>query len=62
MDGTVGVVVRGGESIAVERSGGRRFVITVDDAATGAALLNTVAERARATAGEKGADRGRADA
>lgn len=61
VNGTVGVVVRGGESIAVERSGGRRFVVTVDDAATGAALLNTFAERARATAGERSADRGRTD-
>jgi hypothetical protein len=50
MDGTVGVVVRAGEAIAVERSGGRRFVVTVDDAATGSALLNTYAERARRTA------------
>lgn len=48
--GTVGVVVRAGEAIAVERSGGRRLVVTVDDATTGAALLNTYAERAR-TAG-----------
>lgn len=46
--GTVGVVVRSGEAIAVERTGGRRFVVTVDDAATGAALLNTYAQRGRA--------------
>lgn len=50
VSGTVGVVVRTGEAIAVERSGGRRFVVTVDDAATGAALLNTYAQRARVTA------------
>lgn len=49
LSGTVGVVVRKGEGIAVERSGGRRFVVTVDDAATGAALLNTYAQQARAT-------------
>ncbi|GAA4286648.1 hypothetical protein GCM10022262_10070 [Georgenia daeguensis] len=61
VDGTVGVVVRAGESIAVDRSGGRRFVVTVDDAATGAALLNTFAERARETAGTKEPDPGRAD-
>lgn len=47
LDGTVGVVVRGGEAIDVERSGGRRLVVTVDDAGTGAALLNAVAQRAR---------------
>ena len=59
VDGTVGVVVRGGEAIVVERSGGRRFVVTVDDAATGAALLNSFAERARVTAVEEGAEQGR---
>lgn len=46
--GTVGVVVRTGAAIAVERSGGRRMVVTVDDAATGAALLNSYAARSRA--------------
>jgi hypothetical protein len=51
LDGTVGVVVRGGSAIAVERTGGRRFVATVDDASTGAALLNTYAERARGARG-----------
>lgn len=51
VDGRTGVVVRRGEAIAVERTGGRRFVVTVDDAATGAALLNTFAERARTTTG-----------
>ena len=49
VSGTVGVVIRKGEAIAVERSGGRRIVVTVDDAATGAALLNTYAQRARTT-------------
>src|SRR5699024_8174949 len=48
--GTVGVVIRKGEAIAVGRPGGRRFVVPVDDAATGGALLNTYAERARARA------------
>lgn len=47
LDGTVGVVLRRGEAIAVERTGGRRLVVTVDDAAGGAALLNTYAQRAR---------------
>ena len=46
--GTVGVVVRKGEAIAVERTGGRRLVVTVDGAATGAALLNTYAQHTRA--------------
>lgn len=45
--GRTGVVLRAGESLAVERTGGRRFVVTVDEAATAASLLNTVAERAR---------------
>jgi hypothetical protein len=57
LDGTVGVVVRRGEALVVERTGGRRFVVTVDDAATGAALLNTYAERARGgAAGTRGGD------
>lgn len=47
VSGTVGVVIRSGEAIAVERSGGRHLVVTVDDAASGAALLNTYAARAR---------------
>lgn len=47
LHGTVGVVLRAGEAIRVHRTGGRRFVVTVDDAATGAALLNTYAARAR---------------
>ncbi|MFC4556179.1 DUF1648 domain-containing protein [Georgenia faecalis] len=47
VSGTVGIVVRKGEAIAVEQTGGRRLVVTVDDAATGAALLNTFAERTR---------------
>ncbi|PFG38551.1 hypothetical protein ATJ97_1032 [Georgenia soli] len=46
-DGTVGVVVRAGVAVDVERTGGRRLVVTVDDAPTGAALLNACAERAR---------------
>jgi hypothetical protein len=45
--GRVGVVLRSGEGLLVERSGGRSFVVTVGDAATGAALLNTLADRAR---------------
>lgn len=45
--GRVGVVLRRGEALLVERTGERSFLVTVDDAARGAALLNTVAERAR---------------
>ncbi|GEK20841.1 DUF1648 domain-containing protein [Cellulomonas xylanilytica] len=45
--GRVGVVLRTGEGLQVERTGGRAFVVTVDDAATGAALLNTLAARSR---------------
>ncbi|MCK9795723.1 DUF1648 domain-containing protein [Isoptericola sp. 4D.3] len=46
-DGRVGVVLRAGEALLVERTGGRSFTVTVDDAATAAALLNTMADRAR---------------
>ncbi|HEY0189454.1 MAG TPA: DUF1648 domain-containing protein [Cellulomonas sp.] len=46
-DGTVGVVLRTGPAIEVERTDGRRFVVTVDDADTGVALLATLADRAR---------------
>jgi len=45
--GRVGVVVRKGEALQVDRTGGRVFLVTVDDAATGAALLNTLAARTR---------------
>ena len=45
--GRTGVVVRKGSSLQVERTGGRVLVVTVDDAGTGAALLNTLAARAR---------------
>jgi hypothetical protein len=48
--GVVGLVTRAGEAIRIERTGGRVQVVTVDDAATAAALLNTVAERARPVA------------
>lgn len=45
--GEVGWVLRAGEGIRVQRTGGRDLVVTVPDAATGAALLGTLAERAR---------------
>ncbi|WP_426364732.1 DUF1648 domain-containing protein [Streptomyces sp. E-08] len=40
-----GVVLRSGEALVVRRAGGREFAVTVPDARTGAALLNTLAER-----------------
>lgn len=43
-----GVVLRGGEAIEVTRRSGRRFVVTVDDARTGAALLEALTARASA--------------
>ncbi|MEL7976017.1 DUF1648 domain-containing protein [Isoptericola sp. F-RaC21] len=46
-DGRVGVVLRAGEALLVERTGGRSFTVTVDDAAGAAALLNAMADRAR---------------
>jgi len=46
--GRTGIVLRGGDALEVRRTGDRVAVITVDDAATGAALLNTLADRARA--------------
>lgn len=41
-----GVVTRSGEAIEVRRRDGRRFTVTVDDAATGAALLAAYAASA----------------
>lgn len=49
--GAIGVVIRAGEALEVARSGGRKIVVTVDDAATGAALLNAKAHRARQSSG-----------
>ena len=40
-----GVVLRRGEAIEVTRRSGRRFVVTVDDAHTGAALLEGLVAR-----------------
>jgi hypothetical protein len=45
-----GIVMRTGEGILITRRDGRLFAVTVDDAATGAALLEAVAARA---AGER---------
>ncbi|GGY30040.1 DUF1648 domain-containing protein [Streptomyces tanashiensis] len=40
-----GVVLRSGEALVVRQTGGREFAVTVPDARTAAALLNTLAER-----------------
>ncbi|MFF1507135.1 hypothetical protein [Streptomyces sp. NPDC058326] len=40
-----GVVLHTGEALVVRRGSGREFVVTVPDARTAAALLNTLAER-----------------
>lgn len=42
--GRFGVVTRTGEGIQVHRRSGRRFVVTVGDATTGAALLQAIAQ------------------
>jgi hypothetical protein len=47
VDGRFGVVLRRGTAIEVTRRTGRRFVVTVDDAATGAALLEALVDRVR---------------
>jgi len=46
--GRTGIVLRTGDALEVRRTGDRIAVVTVDDAATAAALLNTLADRARA--------------
>jgi hypothetical protein len=46
-DGRVGVVLRKGESLLVERTGGRSIVVTVDGATSAAGLLNALADRGR---------------
>ncbi|KQZ83366.1 hypothetical protein ASD56_13835 [Microbacterium sp. Root166] len=43
-----GVVLRSGDALRVHRVDGREFVVTVDDATTGAALLTALAARERA--------------
>ncbi|KNB50389.1 hypothetical protein [Streptomyces caatingaensis] len=49
--GASGLVLRSGEALSVRLTTGGEFVVTVDDAATAAALLNTLAARARTAAG-----------
>ncbi|MBD3942387.1 DUF1648 domain-containing protein [Microbacterium sp. NEAU-LLC] len=43
-----GIVLRTGEALEVTRRNGRRFVVTVDDAATAAALLEALVQRSAA--------------
>jgi hypothetical protein len=45
--GRVGVVLRAGGAVEVQRTGGRAIVVTLDDAAGAAGLLNALADRAR---------------
>ncbi|MGW9173436.1 DUF1648 domain-containing protein [Streptomyces decoyicus] len=46
-----GLVLRSGEGIVVRLTNDKEFVVTVDDAATAVALLNTYTDRARARQG-----------
>jgi hypothetical protein len=41
-----GLILRGGEAMAITFLEGQQFVITVDDASTGSALLNGLIESA----------------
>lgn len=50
-DGAFGIILRSGEALQVQRTNGRRFVVTVRDAATGAALLEALSARARSPRG-----------
>lgn len=43
------VVIRAGDGIVVNLTNGRRFAVTVDDAATGAGLLNGLVARSRSS-------------
>jgi hypothetical protein len=45
--GRVGIVLRKGEALLVQRTGNRSVVVTVDHAATAAGLLNALADRSR---------------
>ncbi|GAA1470597.1 DUF1648 domain-containing protein [Microbacterium thalassium] len=50
--GRFGVILRGGEALEVTRRSGRRFAVTVDDAATAAALLQALVRRAESARDE----------
>ena len=52
-DGRFGVVLRTGEALEITRTSGRRFVVTVDDAQTGAALLTTLRADAASSSRQK---------
>ena len=45
--GATGVILRSGPALQVNMSENRTFYVTIDDAATGAALLNSLVDRAR---------------
>ncbi len=47
LDGRTGIVLYTGEGLQVTRRDGRRFVVTVNDAATGVALLTALHDRGR---------------
>lgn len=49
--GRSGVILRSGDALVVRRVGGREFAVTVDDAATAAALLNALVGRGRGAQG-----------
>ena len=49
LKGRYGLVLRAGDAIAVQRAGGGVFVATVDGADDAVALLNGLADRARAS-------------
>lgn len=48
------LVLRSGDALFLRLATGKEFVVTVDDAATAAALLNTLAERGRTATGARG--------
>ncbi|MER7990502.1 DUF1648 domain-containing protein [Streptomyces noursei] len=50
--GGSGLLLRSGEGLVLRRTNGREFVVTVDDAATAAALLTTYLDHQRCTEGD----------
>jgi hypothetical protein len=50
LGGRVGIALRGGESLLIERTGGRSDVVTVDGAFIAAGTLNALADQARGKA------------
>ncbi|KUL47397.1 hypothetical protein ADL22_10030 [Streptomyces sp. NRRL F-4489] len=50
--GGSGLLLRSGEALVLRLTSGREFVVTVDDAATAAALLNTCLDRRRSGEGD----------